>query len=51
MFPHVVFPVGFGTTVYEGYNDFAEEDYTPQLDYKGAYGKTHIYTVAALVSV
>lgn len=32
---------GSGTTVHDTYNDFAEEDSTPQLDYKGGYGKTH----------
>ncbi|XP_037636341.1 sushi repeat-containing protein SRPX2 [Sebastes umbrosus] len=28
------FTAGSGTTEYDGYNDFVEEDHTPQLDYK-----------------
>ncbi|KAM9357396.1 sushi repeat-containing protein SRPX2 [Symphorus nematophorus] len=28
------FTAGSGTTVYDTYNDFVEEEYTPQLDYK-----------------
>lgn len=35
------FSAGSGTTVYDGYNDFVEEDHRPQLDYKGVYGKTN----------
>ncbi|XP_044061007.1 sushi repeat-containing protein SRPX2 [Siniperca chuatsi] len=31
------FTAGSGTTVYDSYNDFAEEDNTPQLDYKNPY--------------
>lgn len=54
---------GSGTIIYDSYNDFAEEDFTPQLDYKGAYEirahtQTHtastqsqakVYCVSALV--
>lgn len=31
------FRAASGTTVYDTYNDFVEEDYTPQLDYKYPY--------------
>lgn len=39
-----VFSAGSGTTVHDSSNDFVEEDYAPQLDYKGAYGQTHSLT-------
>lgn len=36
-----VVTAGSGTTVYDTYSDYVEEDHTPQLDYKSVYGKTN----------
>ncbi|XP_028271708.1 sushi repeat-containing protein SRPX2 [Parambassis ranga] len=33
----LLFPVGSGTTVYDSYNEFTQEDDTPQLDYNNPY--------------
>lgn len=40
-----VFSAGSGTIVDDGYNDFVEEDYGPQLDYKSTYGKTQYHII------
>lgn len=37
-----VLAVASGTVVYDTYNDVAEEDYAPQLDYKGKPETRHI---------